>query len=149
MKQRKPSNNNYFSKNTQKFGDNFLDFKTAKQIEYDAPIIFRELAKSNIDLNKDGFRFLHPTFLANLIKAAYDNYIFYTVSYNGVTYMINGYSCNNIPITEEMVRVVNEHNIKSQAYGIILHYLKLLNDSKDLKNLYCLSQALSNFRHKI
>ena len=64
-------NNNYFTNNKQKFGDNFLNQKSAQDIQRDAKKkIFKDMIFGNIDYGVDGMYFTNATFLDNLITVA-------------------------------------------------------------------------------
>ena len=46
----KRKGNDYFSQAIQQFGENFLAYKTARDLEMDAVKIFRGLARGNINI---------------------------------------------------------------------------------------------------
>lgn len=58
---------NYFENNIQKFGEDFLDFKKAEEIQRDCKIIFKDMVFGNIDYEKHGMYFMEPRFLEQLI----------------------------------------------------------------------------------
>ena len=58
---------NYFKTNIQRFGEDFLDFKKAEEIQRDCKVIFNDMVFGNIDYEKYGMYFMEPRFLEQLI----------------------------------------------------------------------------------
>lgn len=58
---------NYFETNIQRFGEDFLDFKKAEEIQRDCKFIFKDMVYGNIDYEKHGMYFMEPRFLEQLI----------------------------------------------------------------------------------
>ena len=58
---------NYFQTNIQRFGEDFLDFKKAEEIQRDCKFIFKDMVFGNIDYEKYGMYFMEPRFLEQLI----------------------------------------------------------------------------------
>ena len=58
---------NYFQTNIQRFGEDFLDFKKAEEIQRDCKFIVKDMVQGNIDYEKHGMYFMEPRFLEQLI----------------------------------------------------------------------------------
>lgn len=61
---------NYFENNIQKYGVDFLDYKSAEEIQRDAKFIFRDMVYGNINYEKHGMYFMESRFLEQLIIVA-------------------------------------------------------------------------------
>ncbi|MGL5751126.1 MAG: hypothetical protein ACRCXT_11400 [Paraclostridium sp.] len=151
MKNNKKGNqqNNYFTKNIRDRGEDFLFYKTAKDLEFDAMSVFRDIARGKVDLNKFGGYFLNTQFLDSLIKVSYEKYCTHQISYNGVSMLINSYaSMGQSP--DMMVLTVNEnHKRLAEAYLIIYNTLMYIKNTNDVTNLYILPNNLNIYKNML
>lgn len=141
------NNNNYFSQNIQKYGQDFLKYKNARDLEFDALKIFRELARERIDISKYGGYFLNSQFLNSCILAAERKYIHHNISWTGV----NAFVLTNPQAQSDInvMSVLNEHKNSTEAYNIILNILNIIRATGDPNHLYSLVNQLKRFRNAL
>ena len=140
----------YFSQSIERYGgEDFLRFKNAAEIEREAPRIFRDLARGNVNIHKFGYMFLNNQFLSSLIKSANENYEFYNISYQGVNTLMYHIINNGMVIDNKITNTLNQHKVKCEAYSVILRYLNALQSSQDLNYLPLLVNALSQYKYII
>ena len=58
---------NYFETNIQKYGEDFLDYKRAEDIQKDSKFIFKDIVYGNINYEKYGTYFTDTRFIEQLI----------------------------------------------------------------------------------
>lgn len=135
---------NYFSTNINRFGESFLDMKNSRDIQNDAPRIFRELARKNINLEVYGHFFLDKHFLENLIEVAKNKVIFHNTSFQTMNYAISVMNMNRQPIDQNIIDVAYTHKNIADTYNVIYYYLKMIENSNrtNIIPLYNLSDVL-------
>lgn len=138
--------NNFFSQNIRKNGENFLDLKNSKTMQRDAPRIFREIARGNIDLLKYGHYFLDMQFLESLIVTANNEFIFHNISYAGVMNLIASATMHREQVDVAVTQVLETHKRRAEAYNIIFNYLTMLKNTRDLNYIYALANNLSPYK---
>ena len=146
MKGQKNSNrrSNYFQQNVQKFGENFISRKNPAELELDAIRIFRDIARGNIDVQKDGPYFLDTQFLESCLTAANLKLNLHTTNYNGVLMLVN----NNLG--SSMTMSILEYNKRCmEAYTIIYNHLMNIKATKDINYLTTMVGNLRNYRNNI
>lgn len=143
------NNNNYFAKNIREKGPDFIHYKNARELTNDAPKIFREIARGQIDLMKYGEYFLDPQFLECCLQAAYNKYSFHSISQSGVDMLITANMNQGIMIDNTMVAVKESHKRTAEAYCIIWNTLNGLKLNQDLSNLFVLASQLQNYKYNI
>lgn len=136
--------NNYFSNNINKIGEDFLDYKNSRDIEYDVPIIFRQLAQKRIDLARYGHFFFEVHFLESCINAINKKIIFYQCSYNGMIALIASIQQRRMQVNNEIMATMETHRNAWRVYSLINYYLVRLRKEGDINNLYRLCNDLSN-----
>lgn len=124
---------NYFSLNIEKYGDNFLATRPVSDIQRDArKKIFKDMIYGNIDYGIYGKYFQDITFLDNLIvqanSLAMRNQIIATALYN---YQLTVYSDPTIR------QIYQQYFNIYQIYAIISKYLSWV---KYYGNIQCLTQ---------
>lgn len=145
----KKNNNGYFQQNIQKFGENFLDYKNAKNLEFEANKIFKDLAKQIINLDKHGHYFLDQQFLYSLLKTAHDKFLYHNVSYTGVQLLVQQTNMRGETVSSNIIFVLEKHRKAAEAYQLIITHLEMLKTSKDLNYVYVLANNLYNYRYDI
>lgn len=144
----KPNNKkqrpNYFQQNIQRLGENFLNTKNANELEVDSIRIFRDIARGNIDVERDGKYFLNTQFLECCITGASLKLNMHTINHNGVTLLVaNG---NNDPMT---LAVLNNNKRCMEAYTIIYTNLNNIKITQDPNYLSVMANNLRNYRNNI
>lgn len=137
---------NYFTQNIQKAGEEFLAFKNARDFEREAPMIFRQLARRQIDLSKYGHYFLEKQFLESCINVASKKVMFHSTSANGIFFHIDYLNRTNSYVDPYEVEVYKSHYETSEAYSVVYRNLVALRDSENLGYLKTLANILSTNR---
>lgn len=133
----------YFKEQQQKFGEDFIERKTAQDIQRDAVRIFRDIANGRINVQTDQEFFRNRQFLENCIAAAQSQYTEANINYQG-TSMLLGYS--NHPLVSQVV----ENNLRRRdAYAIILNGLTAIKMTGDVQYLYIMRSQLKDYRFNI
>ena len=135
---------NYFTKNIDKMGEDFIAMKNSKDFAYEAPMIFRQLAKKRIDLEKYGHYFQDIQFLNTCITVAEEKIGFHFISANSIKYVIDVNSQSGIPVEPIYMQVYTSHMNTYTAYQIVYDHLTKLKETKDLHYVHYLAAALSN-----
>jgi hypothetical protein len=136
--------NNFFTQNIDRYGENFLDYINARAIQNASINIFRGIAKGKINLDKYGHYFTFNQFLEPCIESARAKYLLYSVSYRGVECLIrSGIS------SADVVSVLDYHKRCFEAYSIILQELNNIKVDKDVSHLYIMANKLSQYRFNI
>lgn len=141
--------NNYFTRNIKDKGNDFVYMKTAKDLEYDAPTVFRDIAKGRVDINKFGGYFLCPQFMESMLKVAHEKYMYHIISFNGVNMMITEYMNKGQMVDKVVIEVNENHKRLSEAYSIIYQTLMYVRTTQDITNLYILPSQLSIYKFLI
>lgn len=143
------NNSNYFSQMIAQKGENFLDNLTAKDIQFAAVRIFRDLARGRIDISKYGEYFLNRNFTMLLIEEAQRQYNIFEISsiavqnfiaYNSIAGGINNSSINQAYNYQANCRI---------AYGIILDGLKAVLNTQNPAVLIITIQNLKQYKNSI
>ena len=143
------NNSNYFSQMIAQKGENFLDTLTAKDIQFAAVRIFRDLARGRIDISKYGEYFLNRNFTMLLIEEAQRQYNIFEISsiavqnfiaYNSIAGGINNSSINQAYNYQANCRI---------AYGIILDGLKAVLNTQNPAVLIITIQNLKQYKNSI
>lgn len=139
------NNNNYFSQNIQKFGKDFLNYKTPRDIEFESGKIFREISQGKIDIAKYGQYFLNQQFLESCIASANNKFMFHNISFTGLNFMI----INDINAAQDMsvLAVTDQHRRSAEAYYIILQVLNTVKVTYDYSYLFGLYDQIRNYRN--
>lgn len=117
--------NSYFTKQYNAYGENFTNFKTSRDLEYESGKIFRDLAGGLIDLEKHGKAFEDPEFVGVLVNIAYKKLIYHDATRIGLETYICSAQANNIQLDNYMYQVYSDHKRSTEAYNML--YTALLN----------------------
>lgn len=160
---KKKSRPGYFEQNIREFGEDFLEKKTAKDIDRDAQRVFKDIAfRSPDDMINIAPYFQNRTFLNNLANSANDAYFEKYTIYSGVTMFV---TTPNNPLTNnpyyDINRTLTKVKGEYEAYAIITRYLNnivsVMNSGNDgvwintmiIDNLRSLSATLKPYRYSI
>lgn len=146
---KKKTNNGYFSKEIQRNGENFLDYKNPRNLEGDSIRLFRDLANDRVNIEQHGHYLLQPQFLEALIQASYSKLVLHDISYNSINFYMNNLVQNNIQPDVNMPSVLEYHRRRCEAYSVIHNALLYLKSSKDLNYLYVLKNNISRYRNDL
>lgn len=138
--------NNFFTRNIERFGDKFLEHINANDVQNASISIFRELAKGRVNIDKYGHYFTYNQLLDPCIESARIKLTLYSISYRGVSLLSMD---PNSATTPEVVSVMDYHKKCFEAYTIILQQLNNIKIDKDVSHLYVMINALSRYKYNI
>ena len=143
---------NYFTREIQKDGNDFLEKKNAVQIQRDAPFVFRQLAKGQIDIFKYVDYFNNQYFLSNLIDAAQVEYNEHSICRMGIQALVNQRRGYDNTFTQQecdlYYSIMNRHYALENAYNIILYHFKLFATTKDPYTISTMVGQLQNAKYQ-
>lgn len=141
--------NNYFTQGIRERGEDFIQYKSPRDLQNDALRIFREIARGQIDLERHGNYFLAPQFLESCLQAAWNKYSFHSISATGVDMLITNYMNSGMMPDDNVIGVKEQHKRTAEAYCIIYQTLCTLRTSGDLSNLFVLVSKLQNYKYNL
>ena len=150
----KPNNNNqkqnnWFTKQQQKYGNEFMRHLDARTIQNSALQIFRDLARRKIDLRMYGHIFQDTNFLECLIIEANKHMQFHGFNFIASNwYTAQNFDTNGIDPRYQLV-VLEENKKRAKAFELIVHNLNAIKQTSDVNYIYALVDALNNFRNNI
>ena len=138
------NNNNYFAQNIQRFGENFINQKSPRDIQFDSIRLFRDIAKQNIDFNKYGEYFLNDMFMNNIMVGANSKYQLFKTNYDGVLLL------SQQQPNDSIIMSVLENNRRCRdAYANIINALNMFRATQNINVLFQLSSILRDYRNNI
>lgn len=141
--------NNYFTQGIRERGENFIQYKSPRDLQNDALKVFREIARGQVDLQKYGEYFLVPQFLESCLQAAWNKFSFHSISASGVDMLISNYMNQGIMPDDHVIGVKEQHKRTAEAYSIIYHSLCNLRITGELGNLFVLVSKLQNYKYNL
>lgn len=148
---KKGKRSNYFSRNIDRFGENFLSIKTPADLYRDAAQIFRDFAQGNIDIPDYEKYFKDTQFISLLIQQAYIKWEFHNISTVAVqTMMNNPQVMQAYPLDlNKVTGVLNSHSSSASAYMIIYNFLTEFVNVGDIQRLTVMCGQLRSYREYI
>ena len=148
---KKGKRSNYFSRNIDRFGENFLSIKTPADLYRDAAQIFRDFAQGNIDIPDYEKYFKDTQFISLLIQQAYIKWEFHNISTVAVqTMMNNPQVMQAYPLDlNKVTGVLNSHSSSASAYMIIYNFLTEFVNLGDIQRLTVMCGQLRSYREYI
>lgn len=143
MKKNNNQKRSYFKEQQQKLGSDFIERKTAQDIQRDAIRIFRDIANGRINVQSDQMFFTNKQFLENCIAAAQSQYTEANINYQGVCMLL---AYGNHPL---VAQIVEKNMRKRDAYLIILNGLNAIKMTGDTQYLYIMRSQLKDYRFNI
>lgn len=132
---------NYFKRQEDNRGENWIQSMRPEDIQYSAKSLFKEMIKGNIDYQKYSMYFLDPKFMDNLIINAENEYSANSLIYNALVYYIN--IC---PLPEVNVQITH-HDALVKIYSAIYQRLKMVKETSNVGYLMDVSGVLYQY-HK-
>lgn len=130
---------NYFTRNVQQFGDDFLVQKTAQDLQRDAKNrIFKDMVYGNIDYTVFGKYYLDGRFLNQLIVTAEEELVIHQVYREALQY----YDINvpgNIKVRDILMKEINVEAVLNSMVST----LHLVRDTNNIGYLPGFSQSIS------
>ena len=148
---KKGKRSNYFSRNIDRFGENFLSIKTPADLYRDAAQIFRDFAQGNIDIPDYEKYFKDTQFISLLIQQAYIKWEFHNISSLAVQAMMNNpQMMQAYPLDlNKVTGVLNSHSSSASAYMIIYNFLTEFVNVGDIQRLTVMCGQLRSYREYI
>ncbi len=148
---KKGKRSNYFSRNIDRFGENFLSIKTPADLYRDAAQIFRDFAQGNIDIPDYEKYFKDTQFISLLIQQAYIKWEFHNISALAVQAMMNNpQMMQAYPLDlNKVTGVLNSHSSSASAYMIIYNFLTEFVNVGDIQRLTVMCGQLRSYREYI
>ncbi len=117
--QERRMHNSYFEKQYNAYGENFTNFKTSRDIEFESNKIFRDLANGLIDLEKHGKAFEDPEFVGVLREVAYRKMIYHQATKIGLETYISSMQYQGIQVDNYLYQVCGDHARSLEAYTLL------------------------------
>lgn len=138
----KPS---YFRENVSRFGENFIETKSAYDLERDTKRIFRDLLYGNINFDVDGKYFYNVKVVEACLRSSYEEW--YNANYN---YTGNCLFMQQSGINETMFEKLIQYNMRRRdAYQIIWNAFQNFANTQDLRYLMILQNQLAKYKANI
>ena len=137
---------NYFTQNIQRMGEEFLMLKNSKDFQREAPNIFRQLARRQIDLEMYGHFFLEKQFLESCINVANEQILMNKAISIGLGYYVDSMTYMNGGVDPYFLTILKMYRDKCEAYTIIHQHLCLLRDSGNINYIKSLASVLTTNR---
>lgn len=145
----KKKNNDYFSQAVQQYGENFLAYKSARDLEMDAIKIFRGLARGNINIDRYGCYFLDQQLMHACLQTAYSKLMLYKVSFDGVNLLKDSIFASGQTPDTTVITILDYHKKCKEAYEIIYNGLLNVSNTGDINYLLCMANVLADFRNYV
>lgn len=157
---KKNKRSNYFSRNIDRFGENFLTLKTPADLYRDSAQIFRDFAQGNIDIMEYDKYFRDTQFIELLILQAYTKWEFHNISALAVQAFMNNPMMMQMmqnpsmpqqsgPDLNKITGVYNSHSSSASAYMIIFTFLNEFKNVGDIQRLTVMCGQLRAYRDYI
>lgn len=142
--------NNYFTNMTQRYNDkDFIKYRSSRELETDAQMIFKQLASSRININEYGRYFLYVNLMDACIKVAKENLMIHYLSMDALNFKIQAMSNAGIRLDTNLSMIREYHRRKYEAYNIIAYGLEQVKISADPNYLYTLVNNLSGYKNDL
>lgn len=145
----KKKGNDYFSQAIQQYGENFLAYKTARDLEMDAVKIFRGLARGNINIDRYGCYFLDQQLMHACIQTAYSKLTLFGISYDGVNMLKDSIFASGQTPDTNIITILDYHKKCAEAYRIIYNGLINVSNTGDINYLICMANSLADYRNYV
>lgn len=141
---------NYFTQNIMNNGPNFLNSKNAKDLQYDAVRILRDIARGAVDV-REYYDYMCNTQLINAIIFVSGQKIdFHSVSAMSVGFYINCASTNpQMMLPETIYSILDDHQKTAYVYGVVSEAFRNFKVSLNVDFLLPMAGQLRNYRQYI
>lgn len=142
--------NGYFEKQYNAYGENFTNFKTSRDIEFESNKIFRDLANGLIDYEKHGKAFEDNEFVEVLRNVAYKKMLYHDATCTGLNTYITYCQYNGIQLDNYIYTVCGEHMQSLEAYRLLFQAFSNILISHDyVAELARLMPMLNPYRNSL
>lgn len=145
----KKKNNDYFSQSIQQYGENFLAYKNARDLEMDAIKIFRGLARGNINIDRYGCYFLDQQLMQACLTTAYSKLMLFRISFDGVSLLNDKIFASGQTPDVSVITIMDYHKKSKEAYEILYNGLLNTSNTGDINYLLCMTNLLNDYRNYI
>lgn len=140
---------NFFTKQIQQGGENFLDNKDINTLLRDAKNVFRDLAHQSINIEKYYNYFLNGQFINALIQAANDEFFESSMIYQGIEMQIHSMSNSGIMIDPRVIQIREKWALHTNAYRLLCEGLGIFSSTQNPNDLVALSRNLAPYKYNI
>lgn len=143
---RKP--NNYFEQQKSRLGENFLQTKNSRELQFDAIRVFRDVVRGKLDVREYGAHFLDTQFMESCLTSASQKQAFHQISFNGVNMLTMAVQQQspNIPVDPMILATLDYHQKAADAYALLLQGLNAVKQTGDIEYLLPIANQLRNYR---
>lgn len=143
------SGRDFFSQSKKQYGEEFLKYMNARELQFKSAQIFRQMAKGQVDVVENGKYFLEPQFLEACLITANSKYTLHSISRDGVSLLVNTLVSQGVKVSPDINSVLDFHTRATEAYLEILNTMNIINNSGNTDCLIPMIQKLSNYRNYI
>lgn len=141
--------NNYFTQAIQRCGKDFVNTANIQQLQYDAPRIFRDLAKGAVDIAQCQEYLMNERLATVLEQQALQTYIYNSEIFNSIDYRINGMAYNQQPVDQYIIALREEWKCRVAVYQIIHYNIQNFRVTKDVNFILAMAAQIANNRRYI
>lgn len=142
----KPNNkqNNYFERNIKQLGPNFIQFKNARDLQFESLIMFKDLVRGKIDVREYEEYFRDPQFLESCIFKANEKFGFHYISFAGVSCLVQqGHNDN------QTLATLDYHQKASAGFKLLYDGLTAFKTTGQIEILLPIAGQLRHYRDYI
>lgn len=140
---------NYFTQNISRHGENFLNGKNSRDLQFDTPRILRDIAKGSIDVREYYDYFCNRQLINSIIITCQDKIAFHSSSQLACEFFINNAGYANMYIPENMYMVLDTHKNTALLYNIALQAFSIFSQTLNADVLLPMAGELRNYRQFI
>ena len=138
---------NFFSRNIEQYGEDFLSTFNAKQIQNGVMSVFKDMAYGNLEVSKYEPQFLHPNFIEAAITVIDVNLFIHQVHVTSETFLINNDA--TFRLNERALQVVINDRTSLELYTLLRNNMVSIRETRDLRYLTGLPYQLSKYRYNM
>lgn len=139
----------FFSQSKKQYGEDFLKYMNARDLQFKSAQIFRQMSKGQVDVIENGKYFLEPQLLEACLVTANSKYMLHSISRDGVNMLVNNLVNQGVKVSTDINSVLDFHIRAAEAYSAILNAMNIINNMGTTDCLIPLVQKLSNYRNYI
>lgn len=144
----KHNQNNYFERNIKQSGPNFIQLKNARDLQFEALIMFKDLVRGKIDVREYEEYFRDPQFLESCLFKAMEKHTFHYISMSGVSMLLHNQNpqLQNDP---QVLAVLDFHQKASAGFKLLYDGLDAFKTTGQIELLLPIAGQLRNYRDYI
>lgn len=140
---------NYFTQNISRNGENFLNGKNSRDLQFDTPRILRDIAKGSLDVRDYYNYFCNRQLINSIIITCQDKIAFHGSSHLACDFFVRNASYANMYVPDNMYMVLDTHKNTALLYNIVLQAFSMFNETLNIDILLPMAGELRNYRQYI